>query len=113
MDNRIDPSTRFTLRADPYKFAQVIRNLVSNALKFTEPNGTVSVIFSIERDVSLTDEFSDLEVGFDRTQRGCRPACFPTNIHAETHRLLITVEDSGIGISHVWDHLLFSAQTAH
>ena len=49
MFNSIDPNTHYHLRADPYKLAQVIRNLVSNSLKFTEPSGTVSVILAIEQ----------------------------------------------------------------
>ena len=87
---------------------------MSNASKFTEPNGTVSVTLFLERDECMReDENSDLEMGLYRTRSGCRPACFPwlscRNVYAETHRLLITVEDTGIGISKILEPLKSSS----
>ena len=86
---------------------------MSNASEFTEPNGTVSVTLSFERDECMRDENSDLEMGLYRTRSGCRSACFPwlsfRNVHADTHRLLITVDDTGIGISKILEPLKSSS----
>lgn len=39
----------YYIKVDKYKLSQVIRNLVSNALKFTSPNGRVSVVATVHK----------------------------------------------------------------
>ena len=65
----IEPAAQGWYRGDPTRIRQILSNLVSNAIKFTE-TGQVSVT------VSLTKIDAD-----------------------ERHHLLVAVEDSGIGIS--------------
>lgn len=57
------------LRGDPYKLAQVFRNLISNSLKFTGSNGSICVTVSLEEKV-LQDsaEESDLEMAASSTK---------------------------------------------
>ncbi|MEO7313151.1 MAG: two-component regulator propeller domain-containing protein [Chitinophagaceae bacterium] len=49
---------------DPDKLAKILNNLLSNAFKFTEPNGTVAVFISIAVDQSFDshDEFIEIVV---------------------------------------------------
>ena len=57
--NRIPPLPVLHLFANQGKIAQVVRNLLSNALKFTSRNGTVSVILSVDEE---EEEFHALDV---------------------------------------------------
>ena len=66
--------------ADKHKLAQVIRNLTSNALKFTADKGSVTI--SCEVDVPL------------------RPNTFDT-------RLRIIFADTGVGISKVRSYITY------
>ncbi|HWB81651.1 MAG TPA: ATP-binding protein [Nannocystaceae bacterium] len=45
----VDPTTRIEIESDESKIAQILRNLVSNALKFT-PSGTVRVTAEVKGD---------------------------------------------------------------
>ena len=67
-----------SIYADANKIAQVIRNLVSNGLKFTPHGGRVEVILSVE------------ENGKDAMDVTCK-------------LLVISVKDTGAGISQVGD----------
>eukprot|EP00607_Mallomonas_marina_P010903 CAMPEP_0182422756 /NCGR_PEP_ID=MMETSP1167-20130531/8538_1 /TAXON_ID=2988 /ORGANISM="Mallomonas Sp, Strain CCMP3275" /LENGTH=440 /DNA_ID=CAMNT_0024601091 /DNA_START=814 /DNA_END=2136 /DNA_ORIENTATION=- len=72
------------IKADECKICQVIRNLVSNALKFTPPNGDISVsvdFFYINDNNEESSESKYREIGSSKWLR-------------------IKVEDSGAGISH-------------
>eukprot|EP01036_Dinobryon_divergens_P032321 gene32321-41883_t len=104
------------LHADPYKISQVIRNLVSNALKFTRATGTVRVLVSVESNsyepggVTATGEGDiDIEAGpvarrvaaLNKALRRYGPRR-QSLIYAESTHLVISVEDSGVGISTVF-----------
>ena len=67
------------IEADRYKLSQVIRNLVSNAIKFTPEGGTISVNATITHDsYSVVDHISTVK-----------------------RSLRIQVSDSGCGIAKV------------
>jgi len=63
-------SGKILILADPHKLAQVIRNLVSNALKFTPSEGTVTLyVASVEavgRDDMLKVDVVDTGVGLSQ-----------------------------------------------
>jgi len=88
------------LDADPNKFAQVLRNLVSNALKFSTTNGTVKVCASVQRNIKhleVEDSRSLMSKIFRNT------SVYPTKNNykkePEDNKLVLTVTDSGAGIS--------------
>ena len=104
------------LLADQGKVAQVVRNLLSNALKFTERNGTVRVKVSAEDDATATATAT----GFDAEGMLPRNKTWRSFFHrsssglfsrsSKTHSaltlmvakcLVIEVVDSGLGISSV------------
>ena len=70
------------LRSDPGKIKQVLINLISNALKFTDKKGTIDVLI----EAISTDDSSELEVKF-------------------------SVKDTGIGISKENESKVFEAFT--
>lgn len=70
----LDPTLPTLLIGDPTKISQVIVNLVSNAIKFTSPNGEVSVsikkLFEDENKVNVNFEVSDTGIGLTKEQQG-------------------------------------------
>ena len=106
----LSPEAAVRLRADPYKISQVIRNLVSNALKFTSPSGSVRLSLSVEIGDGCNEDVggdADIETGrpasiatyFTRRLRHSRLRYSKT--FAEGTYLVIRVQDSGVGISAV------------
>ncbi|SFV60792.1 BarA sensory histidine kinase (= VarS = GacS) [hydrothermal vent metagenome] len=69
----IDPSLPTLLMGDPTKISQVIVNLISNAIKFTPENGTVSVAIEklYDKDNSVKVKFSveDTGIGITKDQQ--------------------------------------------
>jgi len=63
-------SGNITIIADPHKLAQVVRNLVSNALKFSPTEGTVTVkvarVVVEGRDDMLKVDVADSGVGLSQ-----------------------------------------------
>lgn len=58
--------TNAIVRADPERFVQILTNLVSNALKFSEPHGTVRIRCSMPSHDLLRVEVIDTGVGIPR-----------------------------------------------
>jgi signal transduction histidine kinase/ActR/RegA family two-component response regulator len=58
------PSKSVAVRVDPQRLQQVITNLLSNAMKFTSPNGRVELSLSV-RGTSAVVEIADTGVGID------------------------------------------------
>src|SRR3546814_17707879 len=54
------------LRADERRIRQVLLNLVSNAVKFTEPDGRVEVVGRLEADGRLALVVADTGIGMER-----------------------------------------------
>jgi len=61
----IDPKLPTNIKGDPTKISQVLVNLVSNAIKFTPPNGEVNVRIEM-----LADNSNDIEVRFGVADTG-------------------------------------------
>lgn len=117
---------RDSIFADKFKMDQVIRNLISNALKFTPSGGTVTIratfIPSIDQDSARPSPFLDSSVSskkrglskgritdritYGRSSRSLKTVPVGDGIEStaeEIHpchgRLVISVKDSGAGIS--------------
>ena len=108
-----DILSSYVVRVDEPKFAQVIRNLVSNALKFTPAEGSVTVCIEAlpannASSTSHTPGPDDDEQGGEglAATRGVdrflsTPIPRPV-VGSVTHgRLRVSVTDSGAGISQV------------
>ena len=110
LQHNISPSEPCRLRADPYKLSQVMRNLISNALKFTPRLGYVRVEIEIERDEARSGnsvmEKSSQGYFCDLWKRKS-----DRKVEARDSRnMIIRVTDSGAGISLVkCNKMCFSA----
>ena len=90
------------LRADPNKLGQVIRNLVSNSIKFTPRNGLVAV------ELQLIDGRALMPMRRAASQRSvsraaAAPALIPplhTDLYSDVF-LRVTVKDTGAGLKKV------------
>ena len=87
-----------TMSVDLNKFNQVIRNLVSNALKFTPPEGEVRVYASIWMNGSkvtgdLAEHVSEIRDGGDNE------LVVGDGVSGRRFELRVDVHDSGPGIS--------------
>ena len=105
----IPPQPVLHLFADQGKVAQVVRNLLSNALKFTNRNGTVHVALSVEEEAHVPDVEKALPTG--KWTRFLKSLSTPARssflrspkTYCESFLvskyLVIDVVDSGVGIS--------------
>ena len=81
---------------DPYKIAQVIRNLLSNALKFTNPDRVRTAALVHKKTADLLH--ADIESSGSPKKRS---ALRSSVVNGESNFSVITVHDSGAGISMV------------
>jgi signal transduction histidine kinase/AmiR/NasT family two-component response regulator len=65
---RLDPALETTIIGDPVRFHQILTNLVSNALKFTE-NGSVQVDGTLLAPDRMRFTVTDTGVGFDDVEK--------------------------------------------
>lgn len=65
LENQVDESVK--IYADIYMLETILRNLINNALKFTSPEGIVSV-FSEVKEKSVLVEVRDTGVGMDKAK---------------------------------------------
>jgi hypothetical protein len=91
-----------SLFIDPHKIAQVIRNLMSNALKFTRPSGSVRVALNV---VEVEDELHAQASNAPSTPSSFKifsrrsGVQFVQPMLAPTYALTVSVTDTGAGIS--------------
>ena len=95
IDHITSSTANWYIQIDPHKFAQVVRNLISNALKFTPAHGTVTVQLELlnipvvkPRNTSILRRRSAIAVNY----------CTDPAELQYTHIKLI-VHDTGAGIS--------------
>ncbi|MBR6452283.1 MAG: response regulator [Lachnospiraceae bacterium] len=104
LQTKIDPDIPCALRGDDVRLSQVIMNLLTNAVKYTE-KGTVSLIMKItektDREVALTICVEDTGVGIRKEDMDKLMDSF-TRINEEKNRY---VEGTGLGMTIV-DRLL-------
>jgi signal transduction histidine kinase len=84
-----DRFSRVNVSVDINRFGQVIRNIISNALKFTPPGGVISIstseIKKISTGISTIDLTDDLEAG--------------VMVPSHQNTLRIDISDTGPGIT--------------
>ncbi len=81
----IDPMAPMYVQGDPYRLNQILNNLIGNAIKFTERNGTVKLIINLldEYNDSVILEFNVIDTGIGISQKKIN-TIFDDFIQAET-----------------------------
>ncbi|MFD2569452.1 response regulator [Spirosoma soli] len=88
LSTRVDPLVPKAIRTDKQRLEQVIKNLLSNAFKFTSKGGSVTL------SLQLIDQ---------------RPASFKGNLTMAQQVIAISVTDTGIGIPPEKQQIIFEA----
>ena len=115
----IPPQPVLHLFADQGKVAQVVRNLLSNALKFTNRNGTIRINLYVEEDHAAAAAAGSVAAGgvADASNKQASsgawasyffffsgfllrsPKTYSESFPVQAKTLIIEVVDSGVGIS--------------
>eukprot|EP01036_Dinobryon_divergens_P024732 gene24732-33205_t len=95
-----DPPTAHSICIDELKMGQVIRNLITNAIKFTPPENAVTVTLRHATAADLADEESVVSAGNVETskKKGERTPVDRSGYSLSGH-VVFEVEDSGVGIA--------------
>ena len=91
VSSRLDRLDEWMILGDKIKLGQVMRNLISNALKFTPKGGVVSV---------EAPEVTSISTSFMQRTYGPRYKC-GTIAPEASHVITLQVSDSGIGMTEV------------
>ena len=115
MVSSIPPQPVLHLFADQGKVAQVVRNLLSNALKFTNRNGTIRINLFVEEDHAAAAAAAGGGGGGASNKQASSgawasyfffggfllrsPKTYSESFPVQAKTLVIEVVDSGVGIS--------------
>lgn len=88
------PENMPALRADERALRQIILNLLTNAVKFTDEEGRVSLCVEVNSDGSLTINITDTGVGISETDVSRLMAPFERANNAHTRN----IEGAGLGL---------------
>ena len=88
------PESSFFVNVDPLRFKQVVLNLVSNAIKYNKPNGSVIVSYVKQGDNMMRLEIEDTGPGVPKDKQDKLFQPFERfNVNAES------IEGTGIGLT--------------
>lgn len=103
---------RASVNVDINKIGQVLRNLISNALKFTAANGMLSVTAQFESEPNFPNNFTDSSRSSNKASSGrswSSVGSARVGSTRESHQYVrIDVTDTGIGLSKEKQQLLFT-----
>jgi signal transduction histidine kinase len=88
------PEMSYIVEVDPLRFKQVVLNIVSNAIKYNKPNGTISVSYEMKEDAKVRLGVKDTGYGIPVNQK--------EKIFNPFERLGVKPEDiegTGVGLS--------------
>lgn len=95
------PETIQTVNADPLRIRQVIRNLISNAIKFSSPGGRIRISTEVKSNDILTFHIEDTGVGIAEEEINRIFESF----YRSKQQLEKAVKGTGLGL-HICQHIL-------
>ena len=105
LENVVSLTEEDTLLFDHMRIAQVLNNLISNAMKFTQSGGHVTVVaWKHERNADISQELKVCNVSVPFDTVGTKLTSIPAGI-------AVAVIDNGVGISKSGQEKLFSKFT--